>query len=393
MPSKPKKDPAKSTTKSATSLLKVNNAISTTSTTSLEEAKESATPVNVKLKTAPSLYTDTQEHLQKLSEKLGCPILAYFKPPSGNIWSQDLYAIMQCLKIIGKTDKLAVYIRSDGGSGMVSLRIIHLLRSFVKKLILLAPAECASAATMLALGCDEIHMGPLSSLSPVDSSITHALAPLDRLNNKVPVSLDELWRVVRLWQEAEGKGMAQNKPQQLQDSTEGEETKENPYKYLYQYVHPLVFGAVDRYSSLSVRICKEILSYHIKDNTKIDRITACLNYDYPSHGYPITQREAHEIGLPVKNLDSETQGILSELQLLYGEVTEEKITDYDRTSYHDNSVYSIVETVGAQLRYQQNYDKFYLENEKRYITLNDQSGWNRIKIDKKGKQITEKVFL
>jgi ATP-dependent protease ClpP protease subunit len=346
----------------------------------------------VKNKYPPTIYNETQSKLKELSKILQCPIFAYFKPPNGNIWSEDLYAIMECLKLIGHVDTLAVYIRSDGGSGMVSLRIIHLLRSFVKNLILLAPSECASAATMLALGCDQIYMGPLSSLSPVDSSLTHPLSPVDPLNRKVSVSLDELSRVIKLWKEAENGDKHKSKTDI--DNIKNEiEKDENPYKYLYSYIHPLVFGAVDRYSSLSMRICKEILSYHITDQEKINSITEKLNHDYPAHGYPITIREAEKMGLPVKLLDFEALRILSELQLLYGELSEDQITDHDRTSYHDNTIYSIIETENLQINYQHNFDKVYLENEKRYITMNDRSGWQKISKDEKGKIQKEKIFF
>ena len=366
---------------------------------------------NIILKKPPFLFAQTQAELVKLSELLDCPVLSYFKPPSGVIWGQDLYAILECLKTIGKQKKLALYIRSSGGQGMVSLRIINLLRSFADKLILLAPLECASAATMLALGCDEIFMGPLSSLSPVDSSLTHSLSPVDSLNNKVPISLDELWRVLRLWQESDQKSqqftpnsvdkssnlltknIEQNSDKKAKskipvlDNIEIEKSLENPYKYLYQYVHPLVFGAVDRHSSLSLQICKEIMSYHLTDEKLIDQINHKLNYDYPAHGYPITAREAKKLGLNILPIETKMQDILNNLQLLYSEMTEEKITDYDNTSFHDNSIYSITETVGVQVTYQQNYDKFYRESEKRYITINDQSGWFKtqqkaLKIDK-----------
>ena len=345
------------------------------------------------VKKPPVLYKQTQEHLEELSKIIGCPVLSYFKPPSGNIWSQDLYALMQCLKKIGKVDKLAVYLRSDGGSGMVSLRIIHLLRSFVKELILLAPSECASAATMLALGCDEIHMGPLSSLSPVDSSMVHQLSPVDKVGNKVSISFDELSRVVKLWNKEDTNN------DRLYDILESNKTQnvysnlDNPYKHLYNHIHPLVFGAVDRHSSLSARICREVLSYHIQDQETIQRITDTLNHDYPAHGYPITQKEATHIGLPIKSLSDDALQILTELQLLYGEMAEDKITDYDSISYHDNTIYSIIETVGMQMIYQHNFDKFYRENEKRYIILNDKSGWNKNTFDKDGKILANRVFI
>jgi len=349
----------------------------------------------VKIKKPPVVYTKTQKELDNLAEILDCPVLAYFKPPAGNIWTQDLYAFLECLKKIGKTKKLALYIRSNGGQGMTSLRIINLIRSFTDKLILLAPSECASAATMLALGCDEIYMGPLSSLSPVDSSLTHQLSPVDGLNNSVPVSLDELWRVLRLWKEA-GTGKKSTKTEtqtSLLKNIKNTDETENPYKYLYEYVHPLVFGAVDRYSSLSVRICKEILGYHFKDEKQIEKITNSLNYDYPAHGYPITMMEAKRIGLPIKELTEEMQTVLNRLQLLYSELTEEKITDYDNTKFHDNSIYSVVETNSFQITYQQDYDKFYREAEKRYIIMNDLSGWYKTEFKEGKKMVTSRIFF
>jgi len=350
--------------------------------------KKSINSKALTIKKPPIVFEETQVELKKLSQMLDCPVLSYFKPPNGNIWPQDLYGIMECLKIIGKTDKLAIYIRSNGGQGMVSLRIINLLRAFTNKLILLAPSECASAATMVALGCDEIFMGPLSSLSPVDSSLTHPLSPVDKLNGSVPVSLDELWRVLRLWKEAQQpdpvyafKERSENnldfgfQGKKTVSMDKNDQTQENPYKYLYEYVHPLVFGAVDRNSSLSVNLCNEILSYHLKDQKLITKISHSLNYDYPAHGYPITFREAKKIGLNVTEASSEVLDVLNRLQLLYSELTEEQITDYDNETYHDNSIYSLIETSGLQLTYQQNYDKFYRETEKRYIILNDLSSW------------------
>ena len=380
-----------------------------TSTTKAKTGKASSAH-----KVPPVVFLDTQKELHRIQEILGCPVLSYFKPSGTSIWSRDLYAIWECLKHIGKVDKLAIYVRSDGGSGMISLRIIHLLRNYVKKLIILAPSECASAATMLALGCDEIHLGPLSSLSAVDSSLIHPLSPVDAQDNPVSVSQDELWRVLRLWKEfyqgdetgahylqkvgdelnlktpeskatpeiklgyksEKSKADPESKHLDFEDSGK-DNGMENPYKYLYQYVHPLVFGAIDRSRSLSVQLCREILEYHISDKAKIEEISDKLNYTYPAHGYPITMREAKKIGLNVKPISEEVQDNLNNLQLLYGELTDEMISDYDNNSYHNQSIYSVIETIGVQIVYQNNFDKFYRENEKRYITLNDLSGWHK----------------
>ena len=125
---------------------------------------------------------------------------------------------------------LTLFVKSDGGSGMAALRLVHLLRRYTKKLRVVAPLNCASAATMLALGADQIAMGPLSFLTAVDTSLEHDLSPLDHTNNLVAVSNDEVDRVIRLWQETRG----------------NDRIGVHPYQELYKYLHPLVIGALDR---------------------------------------------------------------------------------------------------------------------------------------------------
>src|SRR5882762_93210 len=199
------------------------------------------------LKNPPILFEKTQSVTRQIESKLGQRLLTYWNSPNGSICDNDVVGLYGILQSIGKIDRLSFFIKSDGGSGQVSLRMVNLLRQFVNHLTVLVPLACESAATMLALGADKIRMGPMAHLSAVDTSLTHDLSPIDRDNDRVSVSNDELLRVIRLWGE------------QAKDSTA------NPYEALFPYVHPLVIGAVDRSSALSTRICEEILSYHMPD--------------------------------------------------------------------------------------------------------------------------------
>ena len=156
-------------------------------------------------------------------------------------------------------------------------------------------------------------MGPLSYLTAVDTSLEHDLSPVDHTNNLVAVSNDEVDRVIRLWKETAGRGAE----------------PVNPYQELYRYLHPLVIGALDRASSLSLMLCREILGYHMKDKKKAEQISRQLNSSYPAHQYPITSREARRLGLRVKDLDPGTDALLQELNLLYSEMGQRAITDYD----------------------------------------------------------------
>ena len=320
------------------------------------------------LKNPPILFEKTQSVTRQIESKLGQRLLTYWNSPNGSICDNDVVGLYGILQSIGKIDRLSFFIKSDGGSGQVSLRMVNLLRQFVNHLTVLVPLACESAATMLALGADKIRMGPMAHLSAVDTSLTHDLSPIDRDNDRVSVSQDELQRVVRLWQKQSDKKTS------------------NPYESLFEYVHPLVIGAVDRASALSTMLCETILSYHLKNAKKARKISDTLNSTYPSHGYPITLREAHRIGLNVEPLDEEINRSLLELNEIYSEMGQRASTDFDERNSHDNSILNIIEGRGLQILFQNDKDWHYRTEERRWVTLNDKSSWRKVEVVK-GKSV------
>jgi hypothetical protein len=267
---------------------------------------------------------------------------------------------MNCWKRSAGGTRFTCFIKSDGGSGQASLRIVNLIRQYCDELIALVPLECASAATMITLGANEIRMGPMAYLTAVDTSLIHDLSPIDRDNNRVSVSLDELTRVIRLWR------------------NEKSDRDDNPYQALFREVHPLVIGAVDRAESLSIMLCKELLSYHISDEEKADKIANILNAKYPSHSYPILYAEARRIGLNVHHMARETNALLLELNKCYSEMGQRATTDFDDSSAHSNEILNILETNELQIYYQEDRDWFYRGEERRWLSLNDNSSWRRV---------------
>ena len=158
-----------------------------------------------RLKAPPILYKKTQAVVDRIQRKVDGTFFSYWTSTSGSVCDNDVMALHAILKARGPQPRIALLVKSDGGSGMASLRLVHLLRRYAKKLTVIAPLNCASAATMLALGADTIQMGPLSYLTAVDTSLEHDLSPLDHTNQLVPVSNDEVDRVIRLWSETVGR--------------------------------------------------------------------------------------------------------------------------------------------------------------------------------------------
>jgi hypothetical protein len=335
-------------------------------------ARRASKPRRPKIKRPPVLFSRTQKIIRRLEQGLGATFLAYWNSNNGSVCQNDVVGLYGVLRKLGRQPRIMLFIKSDGGSGQASLMMVNLLRQFAARLVAVVPLECQSAATMLALGADEIQMGPLAHLSAVDTSLAHQLSPLDRDNDRVSVSQDELMRLIGLWQKEVGDNAI------------------NPYQAIFPYIHPLVIGAVHCVSSLSVKLCMEILSYHLKDRRKAVAISQALNSSYPSHSYPITLREAQRIGLKVKPLEPAINEQLLELNELYSEMGQRAVTDYDSQNNHDSQIYNIIEGRGVQIFYQSDRDWHYRKEERRWVTLNDRSSWR--KIEQAGARIRSSVY-
>lgn len=335
-------------------------------------AETAPEPKKPEIKRPPVLFKETQKIIERLENETKQPFVTYWNSISGSICHNDVIAFNAICRKLGKQKSITLFIKSNGGTGRASLRIVHLLRHFSPKLYAAVPLNCESAATMLALGADEIHMGPLAFLTAVDTSITHDLSPIDKDNDRVSVSQDELHRIVKAWRQESGK------------------VGSNPYQALFAHVHPLVIGAVDRASSLSIKLCEEILSYHMKDTRKAAKISQQLNASYPSHSYPITIREAQRLGLAVKPLDPLVNDLLTELNVLYSEMGQKAVTDYDEENHHDNEILNIIEARGIQVLYQVDKDWHYRKEERRWVSLHDESSWRRIEMQ--GDKMTSSIL-
>jgi hypothetical protein len=315
------------------------------------------------VKQPPVLFDRTQALLREVEGACNMPVIVFWNSWQASICAGDIPSMYQVLWRTGPMEKAALCIKSQGGDIESALRLVHLMRRYVRHLTVLIASECASSATIMALGADEIHMGPLAFLTPIDTSLLHSLSPIDQISNaRVRVSRDELMRIVRLW------------------TSSAKDHHDNPYSDIFQYVHPLVMGAIDRSSSLSAKICNEVLSYHIKDDAQRAKISTTLNSEFPSHGYPITDRAAREIGLNIKGLDDGTNRMLLQLYELYSEMAQRAITDYDTANYHDNQILGLIEARDVQIYYQNDKDLNYLKEERRWQVLNDESSWRKIEV-------------
>lgn len=83
----------------------------------------------------------------------------------------DIPILGNTLRHIGDVDILNLILNSPGGDGTCVEKYVALCRNQCKKFRVIIPYMAKSAATMLAMGADEIIMGPSSELGPIDAQV------------------------------------------------------------------------------------------------------------------------------------------------------------------------------------------------------------------------------
>ena len=186
-------------------------------------------------------------------------------------------------------------------------RLVTLVREFCKSFNVLVPHLAYSAATLTALGADQVIMHPMGVLGPTDPTITTPYNPVDQRNPAGPplgIAVEDVTSYFALVKEDIG----------IRHEDEFDPSAHRPN----WTVHPLALGNVKRSTSQSRMLGKSLLTVSNESHSLteqqileiVERLTSQLYY----HGHPINRREAREIGLAfVKNASAEEESLLWEL--------------------------------------------------------------------------------
>jgi membrane-bound ClpP family serine protease len=181
-------------------------------------------------------------------------------------------------------------LNSRGGQTEVPANLVPLIRNYCNHFGVIIPYRAHSAATHLAIGANEIVMGPMSELGPVDPSRSHPLLPKDKDGNPIPISVQDLKHVVDLLKR---EGPAENyTPEALATI----------FSTMFQYIHPLAMGAIEQSYALAKSISIKLLSTHMdpeNEKDRIEHIANALSDSFKSHLYQISWKEAKALGLPI----------------------------------------------------------------------------------------------
>ena len=178
-------------------------------------------------------------------------------------------------------DKLDVFLCSNGGSGTVPWRMVSLFREFSKSFNVLIPYRAYSAATMLALGADEVIMHPFGELGPIDPTVGNDFNPVEQgTGQKLGISVEDVKAYVSFIKDTVG--------------ITHEDELVQAIAILANKVHPLTLGNVERFLSQSRMIAKKIMRSRRKpfDDHTIGEIVENMASRLYFHGHPINRREA-----------------------------------------------------------------------------------------------------
>ena len=203
-----------------------------------------------------------------------------------------------------------------------------------EKFNVIIPFKAYSCATLIALGADEILMTKLGQLSPIDPSLEHPLGPHITLPGQAPqimkISVEDVNAFFQLAKESELKS---------------EDSMKLVFQILASSVNPLALGAVQRSREQIAFLAKELMSHHIHDKERIEKIVNILTRQRFSHDYIIGRTEATKaLNLNIIDPDPKTTAIINELFNAYNNIL---LLD---TPYHPEGVLGTIDMVEASLK-------------------------------------------
>ena len=128
--------------------------------------------------------------------------------PEDNIGPLSLDHIYSVLSVHSARERdILLILLSQGGVIEPAYQVSKLCKAYARERFVVAvPRQAKSAATLIALGADEIHMGPLGQLGPIDPQlgglpalgVTQALQTIASLSQEYPGSADMFPRYLRM---------------------------------------------------------------------------------------------------------------------------------------------------------------------------------------------------
>jgi hypothetical protein len=234
-------------------------------------------------------FTERQAIIRKIEQKRGSTVICFLttlRPGVvGMIAGDQVRVFFDHLLLLPNRpiEKLDIFLCSNGGDGTVPWRLVALFREFANRFNVLIPYRAYSAASLLALGADEIVMHPFAELGPIDPTVSNDFNPEDpRTGQKRGISVEDVTAYVHFIKSTVG--------------ITHEDELIRAIEILAKEVHPIALGNIERFVSQSRMIARKILRTHMEEGDAhiIDEIVENMASKLYFHGHPINRREARD---------------------------------------------------------------------------------------------------
>jgi hypothetical protein len=242
----------------------------------------------------------------------GSRVLAYLTGDRGvasTPISEDVLRLAyEHLRSIGHVPQIDLVLYSRGGDTMLPWPFVNTIRSFCDRFCVLVPFRAHSAATLIAMGADEIVMTPLAQLTPVEPTITMPFNPPDTANpgRQLGINVEDIKAYLDFARDRGG----------IDDSA----GRAHVFGLLAQHVHPVSLGNLHRFHQLANMQAKKLLELHMdpqEEAVRIDEITDNLVSKLWAHEYKIVRTEARWLGLKAVDAPDDVEATLWDLFTRY----------------------------------------------------------------------------
>lgn len=230
--------------------------------------------------------------LLEIQEIRGNPVIFW----SASISEDAVCMLYECLRSIGPTRRLDLVLSTSGGVITVARRLALLLREFTQHLTILVPYQARSAGTLLCLSANELVLGPMAELGPIDAHIRS----VDASSHDMPgmISAEDIRAFRQMAEDWFGVERAKDRLQVL--------------ALVAQRVFPPSLGSFYRAEHLTSQLAHELLCYQLADAEESvrKRIVHQLVSGYSAHNEIITRADAQALGLQVTSASPQEEDLL-----------------------------------------------------------------------------------
>jgi len=262
--------------------------------------------------TPASRITEAADALQAHRER---PCLVLVDP---TIDRTDLLRVRAILGDAGG-DSLDVVLYSNGGDIDGAYTIARELRRRFDRVAVFVPLRAKSAATLICLCADELVLGDLGELGPLDAQCDErreADFPLNTSRLALFKSLEQLQELaLDAYEEAVRRIVNVSGMRPFDAGTKAAEITTSLYGPIYAKIDPIRVAESARGLEVGSAYAVRMLRRYRPDiaSERAHEIVHRLIHAYPSHGFVIDAEELRDLGLPARPADAEERPILDAL--------------------------------------------------------------------------------